>query len=47
MKKSLFAVVLAAALPSAFAADQTVTGIISDSMCNTASPGGRFHILPS
>jgi|SRR5579884_1336843 hypothetical protein len=35
MKKSLLAVVLAAGLPLAFAADQTVTGVISDSMCNT------------
>ena len=35
MKKSLFAAVLAASLPTAFAADQTITGVITDSMCKT------------
>src|SRR5215467_10519214 len=33
MKKSLFAVILAAGLPAAFAAEQTVTGVLTDSMC--------------
>src|SRR5215469_5174723 len=35
MRKSLFAVVIAAGLTAAFAADQTVTGVITDSMCKT------------
>ncbi len=35
MKKSLFAVTLAAGLTAAFAAGQTVTGVITDSMCKT------------
>ena len=35
MRKSLFAVVLAAGLTAAFAADQAVTGVITDSMCKT------------
>lgn len=35
MRKSLFAVVLATGLSAAFAADQTVTGVITDSMCKT------------
>lgn len=35
MKKSLVAVVFAAGLTVAFAADQTVTGVITDSMCKT------------
>src|SRR5215469_10555418 len=35
MKKSLFAVVIAAGLTAAFAADQTVTGVITDSMCKS------------
>src|SRR5215472_9977920 len=35
MKKSLFAVVLGAGLTAAFGADQTVTGVITDSMCKT------------
>lgn len=35
MKKSLFAVLIAAGLTAAFAADQTVTGVITDSMCKT------------
>jgi len=35
MKKSLFAVILAASLPAAFAAEQTVTGVLTDSMCKS------------
>ena len=35
MKKSLFASILAAGLTAAFAAVQTVTGVITDSMCKT------------
>jgi len=35
MKKSLFAFVIATGLTTAFAADQTVTGVITDSMCKT------------
>ena len=35
MKRLLFAVVVATGLPFALAADQTVTGVISDSMCNS------------
>ena len=35
MKKSLVAVLVAACLPTAFAADQTVTGLITDSMCKS------------
>ena len=35
MKKSLFAIVVAAGLSTAFAADQTITGVITDSMCKT------------
>ena len=35
MRKLLFVSVLAGGLPAAFAADQTVTGVISDSMCKT------------
>jgi hypothetical protein len=35
MRKSRFAAVLAAGLPLAFAADQSITGVISDSMCNS------------
>ena len=35
MKKSLFAVLIIASLSAAFAADQTVTGVITDSMCKT------------
>jgi hypothetical protein len=35
MKKSLFAVILGAGLSTAFAADQTVTGVITDAMCKS------------
>jgi hypothetical protein len=35
MKKLLFASILAAGLSTAFAADQTVTGVITDSMCKS------------
>jgi hypothetical protein len=35
MNKTLFAVVIATGLTAAFAADQTVTGVITDSMCKT------------
>jgi len=33
MKKSLLTIVFAAGLSAAFAADQTITGVITDSMC--------------
>ena len=35
MKRLLFVSVIAAGLSSAFAADQTVTGVITDSMCKS------------
>ena len=35
MKKPLFAVILAAGLPAVFAAEQTVTGVLTDSMCKS------------
>ncbi len=35
MKKLLFAGVLATGLSTAFAADQTITGVITDSMCKS------------
>jgi hypothetical protein len=35
MKTILFASVLAAGLSAAFAADQTVTGVLTDSMCKS------------
>ncbi|HJT71323.1 MAG TPA: hypothetical protein VJ731_14080 [Terriglobales bacterium] len=35
MKKSLFAILIAAGLSVAFASDQTITGVITDSMCKT------------
>jgi hypothetical protein len=35
MKRLLFASILATGLSTAFAADQTVTGVITDSMCKS------------